>query len=138
MKTRFRYWARHDRESERSLTQGIFDDKAVFVFTSGQCHSFALAMQRLAGWGLVGRYYGKELEHLMVFDPATGLVIDAEHTLIGLVGNFRLLKRAPRFDRLCSIWFPLQVGDAIPFAKARLEQLRTRPYGVSWPGDAAA
>jgi hypothetical protein len=78
MKTRFNYWGPRSVRRAAALTPGVLDRRATEVFTRGQCHSFALALQRLTGWGLIGMYHDRGLTHLAVVEPLSGLAVDAE------------------------------------------------------------
>ena len=73
MKTRFNYWGPHSVRRAAALTPGVLGRRAIEVFTRGQCHSFALALQRLTGWGLIGMYHDRGLTHLAVVEPLSGL-----------------------------------------------------------------
>jgi hypothetical protein len=129
MRTRFNYWDGNHLPALRWLSPGVLDRRAIEVFRAGQCHSFALAMQQLTGGHLVAEQHGRELTHLLVFDPDSRLLVDADITwAIGPATSaaFRVLKRAPPFGRLTTSWFPLQVEDAIPFAVTRLTQIEKR------------
>jgi hypothetical protein len=70
-------------------------------------------MQRLTGWKLVSEYYDRKLVHLPVQEPDSGYVVDAwESFSISKSyyrASYRVLIRAPRFGRLVSGWFPLQI-----------------------------
>lgn len=41
-------------ENEVTVTAGVFDDEAIYIFTNGHCHSFALAAHEATGLPMMG------------------------------------------------------------------------------------
>ncbi len=120
VRTRFTYWGKHHLCRRTALlSPGVLDERATRIFTDGRCHSFATAMHRLTGWKFVGQYREGCLVHLLVLEPRTGLAVDAESGH-DMDASYRVLRRKPRLNRN---WLPLQADDAMPFAKARLDQI---------------
>ena len=106
---------------------GVIDDAAITVFSQGQCHSLALAIHKLTGWRIIGAG-GPDPNspwHCLVYHPTRKGYIDIkgfrEHHGQRRVVNKRLPLKT--INKGMDKYLPLQVEDAIPFAKTVLRDL---------------
>ena len=137
-------WLGEDSAKLASRPRTINED-AKQVFISGQCHSLAVALNRLTGWKLYGMYtdddineYGEKTDspdHVIVRTPygfadIGGLGVDERYSR-RTSRHFHLLPiteeeieswEEPRH----STWgryHPLQTEDAMPYAKLLLKRI---------------
>lgn len=120
------------RISLRSRPEKIED-----VFTSGNCHSFALALHALTGWELMGMYRGGETDmasHVFVKNEKGNFVdVTGERTPEEFYrewrGEFKSITKndidswVEKFNTEGMGYIPARVKDTLPFAKRLLKAI---------------
>jgi hypothetical protein len=104
-------------------------EEAQFAFIHGQCHAFAIALHMLTGWQIVADddFLGRAKGHILVRMPDGKGVVDA----------YEIEEDNPLFQPITPKdifnayrkkyrgWLKPNVRAALPFAKARLAELRS-------------
>jgi hypothetical protein len=112
---------------------GVIDANAKKVFTQGQCHALAIALNQLAGWPIKGVGYPYEEpespSHCLNYSPKLKGYVDIEglHKRVPQYGrNWRVLNRNISQDtakKYLAGYMKPNVRAAIPFAKTILRDL---------------
>ena len=115
---------------------GVLDDNALKAFTHGQCHSLALAINKLTGWPIKGASYNKEADpadspaHVLIYSPKLRAYVDIRgvRKTVGKKNYSEGLKIVNRniapegVSRLRGYLQP-NLEAAMPFAKSLLKQI---------------
>ena len=104
-------------------------EQAKFVFVSGQCHAFAIAIHKLTGWQIVADedFLGRAKGHILVRMPDGKGVIDATDEVLEDHASFQVITREDlmrAYKNGYREWIYPNVRAALPFAKARLAVLK--------------
>jgi hypothetical protein len=115
----------------------LIDDNAVWAFTRGQCHAFALAVHKLTGFEVKGLWRESDVEGLSVVDeqsPGHVVAKAPDGRLLDITGHpLKYMKTIsfhvgaittldPKEVPHMIYYFKPNVTAAIPFARTLLEQ----------------
>ena len=111
---------------------GTINKNAILAFKRGQCHSLALAINKLLGWPIYGicdvHNTDTDPGHVVVKNPKNGGYVDIEG--YGAVGRWRkrwgivtLHHLSPEQTKKLDTYLRPNVKKAIPFAKKVLKKI---------------